>query len=53
VSMIDLGVDSAFLRKENKLLQMKIKCAFCGSAIRMFVNDNASAGEVWPFCEKC
>ena len=48
-----MGVDSVFLRKENKLLRMKIKCSSCGSEIRMFVNHNASAGEVWPFCVKC
>ena len=48
-----MGVDSAFLRKEGKLLRMKINCASCGSEIRMFVNDNTSAGEIWPFCEKC
>jgi hypothetical protein len=51
--VMNMVVDSAFLRKEDKLLRMKIKCTACGSEIRMFVNDNASAGEVWPFCEKC
>jgi len=48
-----LGVDSAFLRKENKVLQMRIKCAVCGERVRLFVNHMASPGEVWPFCEKC
>ena len=48
-----MGVDSTFLRKENKILSMNIKCATCGSRIKLFVNDIASAGEVWPFCEKC
>ncbi len=50
---MNLGVDSAFLRRENKLFQMKVKCASCGSDIKIFMNDIASAGEVWPFCEKC
>jgi hypothetical protein len=48
-----MGVDSTFLRKEDRLFRMRIKCASCGSQIRMFVNDNASAGEVCPFCEEC
>ena len=48
-----MGVDSAFLRKENKVLEMNIKCGTCGSRIRLFVNDIASPGEVWPFCEEC
>jgi len=48
-----MGVDSAFLQKEGKLFRMKISCVSCGSEIRMFINANASAGEVWPFCEKC
>lgn len=48
-----LGVDSAFLRKENRVLQMNVKCATCGTSVRFFVNDIASPGEVWPFCEKC
>jgi endogenous inhibitor of DNA gyrase (YacG/DUF329 family) len=50
---MNLGVDSAFLRRENKLFQMKVKCASCGTEIKIFMNDIASAGEVWPFCEKC
>jgi DNA-directed RNA polymerase subunit RPC12/RpoP len=41
-----MGVDSAFLRKENKLLDMKVKCATCGSKIQVFINDMSSAGEV-------
>ena len=48
-----MGVDSAFLRKENKVLGVNIKCATCGGRIRLFINDIASPGEVWPFCEKC
>jgi endogenous inhibitor of DNA gyrase (YacG/DUF329 family) len=48
-----LGVDSAFLRKENKLLAMNVKCATCGDKIRLFINDISSAGEAWPFCETC
>jgi len=32
---------------------MNIKCATCGGRIRLFINDIASPGEVWPFCEKC
>jgi endogenous inhibitor of DNA gyrase (YacG/DUF329 family) len=48
-----MPVDSAFLRKNNKLQGMNVKCANCGSKIEMFVNDMASAGEVWPFCDKC
>jgi hypothetical protein len=48
-----MGVDSAFLRKENKVLEMQVKCATCGSMIKLFVNDMSSAGEVWPFCESC
>jgi hypothetical protein len=51
--MTDMGVDSAFLRKENKLLDMKVKCRNCGGRIKLFVNDMASPGEVWPFCDKC
>ena len=47
------GVDSAFLSKENRVLDMRVKCAACGSVIRLFVNDMSSAGEIWPFCEKC
>jgi transposase-like protein len=48
-----LGIDSAFLRKENRLLGMNVKCTVCGSKIDLFVNTISSAGEVWPFCEKC
>lgn len=48
-----MGVDSAFLRKENRILDMNVKCAGCGRVVRLFVNDMSSAGEVWPFCEKC
>jgi endogenous inhibitor of DNA gyrase (YacG/DUF329 family) len=48
-----MGVDSAFLLKENKLLDIKVKCAMCGSIVRIFINDMSSAGEVWPFCENC
>ena len=48
-----MGVDSAFLRKENRVLKMNVQCAICGSKIRLFVNDIASPGEAWPFCEKC
>ena len=32
---------------------MNIKCATCGGRIRLVINDIASPGEVWPFCEKC
>jgi endogenous inhibitor of DNA gyrase (YacG/DUF329 family) len=48
-----LGVDSAFLRKENKLSSMQVKCAKCGSIIQLFINSISSAGEAWPFCQKC
>jgi endogenous inhibitor of DNA gyrase (YacG/DUF329 family) len=48
-----LGIDSAFLRKENKLLKMNVKCASCGTKIDVFINTMSSAGEVWPFCENC
>lgn len=48
-----MGVDSAFLRKENRVLEMNVNCAACGSKIKLFINDIASPGEVWPFCEKC
>jgi endogenous inhibitor of DNA gyrase (YacG/DUF329 family) len=48
-----LGIDSAFLKKENKLLSMGVKCATCGTKIELFINSIASAGDVWPFCEKC
>jgi hypothetical protein len=44
-----LGVDSAFLRRENKLFWMRVKC---GSETKAFVNDIASADGVWPFCER-
>jgi hypothetical protein len=46
-------IDSAFLRKENRVLDMNVKCARCGRAVRLFINDMSSAGEVWTFCEKC
>jgi hypothetical protein len=29
------GVDSAFLRKENRVLDMRVKCAACASIIRV------------------
>jgi len=48
-----MGVDSAYLRKDNKLLDIKVKCATCGSKIEVFMNAMSSAGEVWPFCENC
>ena len=48
-----MGVDSAFLKKENKLASMTVKCASCGTPVRLFVNAISSAGEAWPFCEKC
>jgi len=48
-----MGVDSAFLKKENKLLEMKVKCSACGNVIRVFINDMSSAGGVWPFCGNC
>jgi endogenous inhibitor of DNA gyrase (YacG/DUF329 family) len=48
-----VGVDSAFLRKENRVLDMSVKCATCGSVVRLFVSDMSSAGEVWPFCDRC
>ena len=48
-----MGVDSAFLRKEDRLFEMNVKCAVCGTRIEVFVNSMSSAGEVWPFCEKC
>jgi hypothetical protein len=48
-----LGVDSAFLKKENKLSSVHVKCAACGSPIRLYVNSISSARETWPFCEKC
>jgi transcription elongation factor Elf1 len=48
-----MGVDSAFLKKENKVLEMKVKCSSCGSVIGVFINNMSSAGEVWPFCGNC
>jgi|GEM_PF-835557 len=48
-----MGVDSAFLKKDNKLASMIVKCAVCGSKIDVFINAISSAGEVWPFCESC
>ncbi len=48
-----MGVDSTFLKKENRLLGMSVKCATCGARIELFVNSISSAGEVWPFCAKC
>jgi len=48
-----MGVDSAFLRRENRLLGMDVKCSMCGTKIKVFVNDMASPGEVWPLCEEC
>jgi transposase-like protein len=48
-----MGVDSAFLKKDNKLLSMIVKCAACGSKIDVFINAVSSAGEVRPFCENC
>jgi endogenous inhibitor of DNA gyrase (YacG/DUF329 family) len=48
-----LGIDSAFLKKENKLVNMDVKCATCGTKIKLFINSIASAGDIWPFCEKC
>jgi len=32
---------------------MNVKCATCGSKLEVFVNTISSAGDVWPFCEKC
>jgi ribosomal protein S27E len=48
-----LGIDSGFLKKDNKLTAMQVKCAKCGGAIQVFVNAISSAGEAWPFCENC
>jgi transposase-like protein len=48
-----VGIDSAFLTKENKLLNMDVKCSICGGKIGLFVNTISSAGEAWPFCQKC
>ncbi|MGA8904034.1 MAG: hypothetical protein WB661_03405 [Candidatus Bathyarchaeia archaeon] len=48
-----MGIDSAFLKKDNKLYNMNVKCATCGTKIEVFVNTISSAGDVWPFCEKC
>lgn len=41
-----MGIDLAFLKKNNRVLDLKVKYATCGSEIQMFINDNASAGEV-------
>jgi len=48
-----MGVDSGFLKKENELNSMLVKCATCGSAIQLFINAISSAGEAWPFCQEC
>jgi len=48
-----VGVDSTFLKKENKLGSMHVKFAVCGSPIRLYLNSIASPGEAWPFCGKC
>lgn len=48
-----MAVDSAFLRKDNRLLEMNVKCATCGTRVQLFVNHMASPGEVWPFCMDC
>jgi endogenous inhibitor of DNA gyrase (YacG/DUF329 family) len=48
-----LGIDSAFLKKDNRLLSMNLKCATCGTKVEVFVNAISSAGDVWPFCAKC
>ena len=48
-----MGIDSAFLKKGNRLLNMNLKCATCGTKVEVFVNAIASAGDVWPFCAKC
>jgi len=48
-----MGIDSAFLKKENRLTEMNVKCAKCGSKIHLFINAIASAGEAWPFCQEC
>lgn len=48
-----MGIESAFLKKDNELLGMNVNCAACGTKIELFVNTISSAGEVWPFCEKC
>lgn len=48
-----MGIDSAFLKKNNRVLDLKVKCTSCGSEIQVFINAMASAGKVWPFCEKC
>jgi len=48
-----MGVDAAFLKRDNKLVSMIVKCAVCGSKIGVFINAISSAGEVWPFCENC
>lgn len=44
--LIELGIDSAFLKKNNRVLDLKVKCATCGSEIQVFTNDRVSAGEV-------
>jgi endogenous inhibitor of DNA gyrase (YacG/DUF329 family) len=48
-----LGIDSAFLKKDNRLLSMNLKCATCGTKVEVFVNAISSAADVWPFCAKC
>jgi endogenous inhibitor of DNA gyrase (YacG/DUF329 family) len=48
-----LGIDSAFLKKDNRLINMNLNCATCGTKVEVFVNAISSAGEVWPFCAKC
>ena len=48
-----MGVDSSFLKKDNNILDLKVRCSTCGSEIKIFVNHIASAGEVWPYCEEC
>ena len=48
-----MGVDAAFLKRDNKLVSMIVKCAVCGSKIGVFINAISSAGEVWPLCENC
>jgi hypothetical protein len=48
-----MGVDSAFLKKDNNLTSMPVKCAACGNPIKFYVNAISSAGEAWPFCVTC
>ena len=48
-----MGVDSAFLKKDNKLNSMQVKCANCGSNVQVFINSISAAGEAWPLCERC